>query len=47
MRDTTIQKEAISYISSYQTFTADKNSKSYLQLNCIVRSGGSETHTFW
>ncbi len=47
MRDTTIQKEAISYISSYQTLTADKNSKSHLQLNCIVRSGGSETHTFW
>ncbi len=29
MWDTTIQKEAISYISSYQTLTADKNSKGY------------------
>ncbi len=29
MWDNTIQKEAISYISSYQTLTADKNSKSY------------------
>jgi hypothetical protein len=29
MRDATIQKEAISYISSYQTLTTDKNSKSY------------------
>ena len=29
MWDTTIQKEAISYIFSYQTLTADKNSKSY------------------
>ena len=29
MWDATIQKEAISYISSYQTLTADKNSKSY------------------
>ena len=27
--DAMIQKEAISYISSYQTLTADKNSKSY------------------
>ncbi len=29
MWDTTIQKEDITYISSYQTLTADKNSKSY------------------
>ena len=29
MWDTTIQKEAISYISSYQTLTADKNLKGY------------------
>jgi hypothetical protein len=29
MRDATIQEEAISYISSYQTLTADKNLKSY------------------
>ncbi len=29
MRDAMIQKEAISYISSYQTLTADKNLKSY------------------
>ena len=29
MWDATIQKEAISYISSYQMLTADKNSKSY------------------
>jgi hypothetical protein len=27
--DATIQEDAISYISSYQTLTADKNSKSY------------------
>ncbi len=29
MWDATIQTEAINYISSYQTFTADKYSKSY------------------
>jgi hypothetical protein len=29
MWGTTIQEEAISYISIYQTLTADKNSKSY------------------
>ena len=37
MWDTTIQKEAISYISSYQTLTADKNSKRYEEMMKLVK----------
>jgi hypothetical protein len=37
MWDATIQKEAISYISSYQMLTADKNSKSYEAMTKLVK----------
>ncbi len=37
MWDTTIQEETISYISSYQTLTADKNSKSYQAMTKLVK----------
>ncbi len=37
MWDLMIQKEAISYIPSYQTLTADKISKSYLAMTKLVK----------
>ncbi len=40
MWDNTIQEEAISYISSYQTLTSDKNSKQYEAMTKLVKKSG-------
>ncbi len=39
MRNATIKAEELSVISSYQTFTADKNSKSYEARRKLKKSG--------